>query len=181
MTIVRNPSPSVRVGKADLGPVCSPVPEAQLLSNECDGPWPQPWMWGSQCAAPRASPHMKVPPYSGADTILPVVGASTISFSVAAAGSSSAAAAQRPVAQCETEQYGQARSSSHCRRRRNCAPRPLESATPICGVVVGGKTAEVERTSPTRPAVPVDAPTPQCRGLFRADRPGHAQTQPGAG
>ena len=36
-------------------------------------------------------------------------------------------------------------------------------------------------TSPTRPAVPVDAPTPQCRGLFRADRPGHADTQPGAG
>ena len=24
------------------------------------------------------------------------------------------------------------------------APRPLESATPICGVVAGGKTAEVE-------------------------------------
>ena len=39
-----------------------------------------------------------VPPYSGALIISPVVGSSTISFSIAAAGSSSAAAAQRPVA-----------------------------------------------------------------------------------
>ena len=39
-----------------------------------------------------------VPPYSGALTISPVVGSSTISLSIAAAGSSSAAAAQRPVA-----------------------------------------------------------------------------------
>ena len=39
-----------------------------------------------------------VPPYSGAVTISPVLGSITISFSIAAAGSSSAAAAQRPVA-----------------------------------------------------------------------------------
>ena len=42
--------------------------------------------------------HVRVPPYSGAVTILPVDGSSTISFSVAAADSSSAPAAQRPVA-----------------------------------------------------------------------------------
>ena len=41
---------------------------------------------------------VNVPPYSGAVTISPVVGSSTISFSAAAAGSSSAPAAQRPVA-----------------------------------------------------------------------------------
>ena len=35
-------------------------------------------------------------------------------------------------------------------------------------------------TSPTRSAVLDDAPTPQRQALLRADRPGHAHTQPGA-
>ena len=41
---------------------------------------------------------VNVPPYSGAVTISPVVGSSTISFSIAAAGCSSSPEAQAPVA-----------------------------------------------------------------------------------
>ena len=42
--------------------------------------------------------QVSVPPYSGAVHVMPVAGSNTVSLSAAAAGSSSAPVAQRPVA-----------------------------------------------------------------------------------
>ena len=57
-----------------------------------------PWNQMSVLSAMVNSAWVSVPPYSGAVNTLPLVGSVTYRLSAAAAGSSFAAAAQRPVA-----------------------------------------------------------------------------------